>query len=83
MVRPQVLGAALDGSTVYLVYAYRGPGDTMVVGKFVKLAGNYKRVKEYSIRVPKSFHLTPHLAASGAALWVGNETQQIAEYLLK
>jgi hypothetical protein len=83
MVRPQVLGAALDGTTAYFIYAARLPGDVMFIGKFTKLSDNYKRVREYSIRVPKSFHITPHLAASGTALWVANEGQQIAEYLLK
>lgn len=84
--RPQVLAVALDandGMTVLALYAAWLPGNVMVVGKFTKQATNYKRVGEFLIHVPREFHLMPHMAASGSTVWIGNDTQFVAEYRLK
>lgn len=82
VMRPRVLSAALDGSTVYVLYAAWLPGNVMAVGRFSRVGTSYVR-KEFLIHVPKDFHLFPHLAASNGSLWIGNEGQLVAEYRLK
>jgi len=79
VVRAHILSAALDGKTVVVLYGATLPGNVMVVARFTRQGTIYKR-QEFSIHVPKTFHLMPHIAASGQSLWVGNEDKLIAEY---
>jgi len=81
VVRAHIVAAALDGKTVVVLYGAKLAGDVMVVGRFTRHGSVYTR-REFSIRLPKTFHLMPHIAASGNYLWIGNENKLIAEYQL-